>query len=421
MNAVVRPGVEVVSFGCRLNLVESEAMRVAALSAGHDGAILVNTCAVTAESVRQARQSIRRLSREKPGSRIIVSGCAAETERETFASMPEVAAIIGNSHKTDAQAWRAMARGEVARADIMQTRAATALDVDRIPGHTRGFLAIQNGCDHRCTFCIIPFGRGPSRSLPAERVVEAAQRLVDRGQSEIVLTGVDLTSWGADLPGAPRLGTLVRQILRAAPNLKRLRLSSLDCIEADPDLFAALADEERLTPHLHLSLQAGDDLVLKRMKRRHSRADAVRFCADVRKLRPDIVFGADLIAGFPTETDAMFDNTLRLVDDCGLTHLHVFPYSPREKTAAARMPQVASPVRTERAKVLRAAGEAALVRHLDRQIGARVAILCERGDVGRTHDFSLAATPGAEPGAMIDAIVVGHDGRKLAIESRLMS
>ena len=415
MNAVVRENVEVVSFGCRLNLVESEAMRAAAAATGHDGAILVNTCAVTAESVRQARQTIRRIAREKPGAKIIVSGCAAETERAAFAAMPEVAHVLGNARKTEIGAWRALAMGQAPADDIMQMRQAAPLAVDRIAGHTRAFLAIQNGCDHRCTFCVIPYGRGPSRSLPAEVVVAQARRLVDVGHSEIVLTGVDLTSWGADLPDAPRLGGLVRRILRSTPDLKRLRLSSLDCIEADASLFAALAEEERLAPHLHLSLQAGDDLILKRMKRRHSRADAIHFCDVVRNLRPDIVFGADLIAGFPTETDAMADNTLRLINDCGLTNLHVFPYSPRDATPAARMPQVAGPVRAERAKRMRAAGDAALARHLDSQIGRRIEVLVERGGIGRAADFTPVATPGVAPGALIAGDVAGHDGRKLLL------
>jgi threonylcarbamoyladenosine tRNA methylthiotransferase MtaB len=412
MTAPLRHAVEVASFGCRLNLVESEAMRRAAEQAGRNGAILVNTCAVTAESVRQAQQAIRRFSRERPDAEIIVSGCAVETERARFAAMPEVARIVGNARKTEPAAYRADVSDDE---DIMQARRATPLAVDAIPGHTRAFLAIQNGCDHRCTFCIIPFGRGPSRSLPASTIVEQAQRLVDFGHAEIVLTGVDLTSWGADLPEAPKLGALVRAILRATPSLRRLRLSSLDCIEADDDLYAALAEEERLMPHLHLSLQAGDDMILKRMKRRHARADAIAFCERARRLRPDIVFGADLIAGFPTETDEMADSTLRLVADCGLTHLHVFPYSARERTPAARMPQVAKLLRAERARKLREAGAAAMARHLEAQFGRRVDVLAERGGVGRTKDFTLVATPGVAPGTIVEGVVVGHDGKKLAI------
>ena len=415
MNAVVREKVEVVSFGCRLNLVESEAMRRAAEAAGHSGVVLVNTCAVTAESVRQARQAIRRISRDNPNAKIIVSGCAAETERARFASMPEVADIVGNAVKTDVETWRDLLHGKTHTPDITRARNARPIAVDAIEGHTRAFLAIQNGCDHRCTFCIIPFGRGPSRSIPMGIAIAQAQRLVELGHKEIVLTGVDLTSWGGDLPGAPKLGLLARALLKATPGLKRLRLSSLDCIEADEDLFIALAEEERLAPHLHLSLQSGDDLILKRMKRRHLRRDAIAFCARVRKLRPDIVFGADLIAGFPTETEAMADNTLRLVEDCGLTHLHVFPYSPRDMTPAARMPQVAPAVRSARAKSLREAGERALVRHLDAQVGKRVEVLAERGGVGRAHDFSLVASPGVEAGEMIEGVVAGRDGMKLRL------
>ena len=415
MNAPVRDKVEVVSFGCRLNLVESEAMRRAAEEAGHGEAVLVNTCAVTAESVRQARQAIRRIARDNPDAKIIVSGCAAETERARFVAMPEVSAIVGNAAKTDVETWRDLLRGKTHTLDIMRAKVARPIAVDAIEGHTRAFLAIQNGCDHRCTFCVIPYGRGPSRSVPAEIVVAQAQRLVALGHKEIVLTGVDLTSWGGDLPGAPKLGYLVRALLKAAPGLKRLRLSSLDCIEADEDLFVALAQEERLTPHLHLSLQSGDDMILKRMMRRHSRRDAVDFCARVRKLRSDIVFGADLIAGFPTETDDMADNTLRLIEDCGLTHLHVFPYSPREKTPAARMPQVAADVRSARAKRLREAGERALERHLEAQVGRRVEVLAERGGVGRAHDFSLVATPGVAPGAMIEGVVAAREGMKLRL------
>ena len=415
MNAPARDRVEVVSFGCRLNLVESEAMRRAAEAAGHSDTVIFNTCAVTAESVRQARQAIRRVSRERPEAKIVVSGCAAETERAAFADMPEVEAIVGNAAKTETETWRALLRGEAPDVDIAQVRVAQPIVVDGIAGHTRAFLAIQNGCDHRCTFCVIPYGRGPSRSVPADVVIAQARRLVELGHKEIVLTGVDLTSWGGELPDAPKLGSLVRALLREAPGLKRLRLSSLDCIEADEDLFIALADEQRLMPHLHLSLQAGDDLILKRMKRRHSRRDAIEFCARVRKLRPDVVFGADLIAGFPTETDAMAENTLRLVEDCGLTHLHVFPYSPRELTPAARMPQVASTVRSERAKRLRAAGSDALARHLDAQVGKRIEVLAERGGVGRAADFTPVATPGAAAGEMIEGVVAGRDGMKLRL------
>ncbi len=414
MNAPARK-IEVVSFGCRLNLVESEAMRVAAERAGTGDAILVNTCAVTADSVRQARQTIRRLRRENPHARIVVSGCAVETERARFAAMTEIDALLGNAQKTDPAAWRALDAGALAFEPVAGARRAQALEARAVEGHTRAFLAVQNGCDHRCTFCIIPYGRGPSRSLPAGAVVDAARRLVDAGHKDVVLTGVDLTSWGADLPGRPTLGRLVRQILRHAPRLQRLRLSSLDCIEADDELMRALAEEERLAPHLHLSLQAGDDLVLKRMKRRHLRADAVRFCAEARRLRPDIVFGADLIAGFPTETDAMFENTLRLVEDCGVTHIHAFPFSPRPGTPAARMPQVERAVVKARALRLREQGERRLAAHLSAQVGRTIDVLAERGGCGRAHDFTLVATPGVEPGALFRATVAGHDGAKLIL------
>ncbi len=395
-------------------------MRQAALDAGRDRTIIVNTCAVTAESVRQARQSIRRLAREKPGAQIVVSGCAAETERAAFAGMPEVEHVLGNAAKTDPAAWRMLGAGGPAP-DIMQTHVATPLAVERIPGHTRAFLAIQNGCDHRCTFCIIPFGRGPSRSLPPDAVVTQARRLVEAGHNEIVLTGVDLTSWGADLVGAPKLGALVRRLLKDAPKLRRLRLSSLDCIEADDDLFAALAEEERLMPHLHLSLQSGDDMILKRMKRRHTRDDAIKFCSRVRGLRPDIVFGADLIAGFPTETDGMASNTLSFVEECGITHLHVFPYSARDNTPAARMPQVERYVRQQRAKELRRVGEAALARHLDSQIGRRVEILAEYGGAGRARDFTPVATPGFMSGEILEGIVTEHDGKTLILAPEIRS
>lgn len=405
-----RPGCAVVTFGCRLNLVESDAMRRGAAAAGLEGAVLVNTCAVTGESVRQARQAIRRIARDKPGARIIVSGCAVETDRATFAAMPEVAALLPNALKTDPAAWRALpgATGS--------TTPAPAPPVLASESGTRAFLAVQNGCDHRCTFCVIPFGRGPSRSRPAERVVEAAQALVATGRREIVLTGVDLTSWGADLPGRPTLGALVRQILRAAPALARLRLSSLDCIEAGDDLLRALAEEERFAPHLHLSLQAGDDLTLKRMRRRHTRADAIAFCAAARRLRPDLVLGADFICGFPTETETMFESTLRLVDECGLTHLHVFPFSPRPGVPAARMPQTPRPVARERAERLRRLGALRLSAHLAAQIGKTVTVLVERGETGHAADFTRVATPGVAPGALVDRRIVGSAGDMLMSE-----
>lgn len=416
-------GVEVLTFGCRLNLVESESMRRAAEEAGRGGLVIVNTCAVTAEATRQARQAIRRIKRERPGAEIIVTGCAAQIDPLRFAEMPEVAQVVGNAEKTNPATWapaETAAHSErVKVSDIMQAVLPPTAPSEGVEDKTRAFLAVQTGCDHRCTFCVIPFGRGPSRSSPPETILSAARRLSDKGFREIVLTGVDLTSYGADL-GRPdfgeavTLGRLVRSILRAVPHLERLRLSSIDCIEADADLIEAVATEPRLTPHLHLSLQAGDDMILKRMKRRHTRLDSIRFCAELRRLRPDIVFGADLIAGFPTETDAMFENTLRLIEDCGLTYLHVFPFSARPGTPAAKMPPVASALVKERAKRLRLAGEAALARHHAAQIGKVLRVLTERGGVGRAADFTCVRTGGAPPSLMIDVAIERDEGKALS-------
>jgi threonylcarbamoyladenosine tRNA methylthiotransferase MtaB len=404
--------VDVVTFGCRLNTYESEVVRRAADASGLDDAVVINTCAVTAEAVRQAKQAIRRLRRERPQARILVTGCAAQTEADTFAAMPEVDRVIGNEEKFDARLWAG--DGKVAVSNIMAVKTMRPHAIDSIEGHTRAFIQIQNGCDHRCTFCIIPFGRGNSRSLPVDEVVAQVRRLVDNGYREIVLTGVDITSYGADLPGTPRLGAVVKRILKAVPALARLRLSSIDSVEADADLLDALANEPRLMPHLHLSLQAGDDLILKRMKRRHSRAGAIAFCDQVRRLRPDVAFGADIIAGFPTESEDMFARSLDLVDECGLTQLHVFPFSPRPGTPAARMPQLDGSIIKERAQRLREKGEAALRRHLDREIGARRRVLAEAGGLGRTEQFTpvrLAAT--IKRGVILDLTVTGHDGRQL--------
>ena len=413
--------VEVVTFGCRLNAAESEVIRRNAERAGFSDTVVVNTCAVTAEAVRQAKQTIRALRRERPQAKIVVTGCAAQTEPATFSAMPEADRVLGNAEKLSPAGW-AQARaafdlGDAPKAivnDIMAVRDTAAHLIDAFAGRSRAFVQVQNGCDHRCTFCIIPFGRGNSRSVPMGAVVDDVARLVANGYGEIVLTGVDLTSYGADLPGAPKLGTLVKQILRHAPELKRLRLSSIDSIEADRDLLDALAAEARLMPHLHLSLQSGDDLVLKRMKRRHLRADAVAFCAQARRLRPDIVFGADLIAGFPTETEAMFEQTLELVDDCGLTHLHVFPFSSRPGTPAARMPPVARAIVKDRARRLRERGTAALCRHLDNEIGATRRVLAELHNTGHTEQFTkvLLAAP-ADPGTIVEVAIAGHDGRQL--------
>ena len=403
---------DVVTFGCRLNTAESEVIRREAGAAGVENAVIVNTCNVTAEAVRQARQTIRRIKRERPDASIVVTGCAAQTASEQFAEMPEVSRVLGNEEKLDARAWRSDER--VVVGNIMTATRPHMHAVDHIEGHTRAFVQVQNGCDHRCTFCIIPFGRGNSRSLPMADAVAQVQRLVANGYREIVITGVDITSYGADLDGAPRLGALVKRILREVPELARLRLSSIDSVEADDDLLDAFANEARLMPHLHLSLQHGDDLILKRMKRRHSRDQAIAFCNELRRLRPDVVFGADIIAGFPTETEAMFQRSLDLVDACGLTQLHVFPFSPRPGTPAARMPQLDRGLIKERALRLREKGEAALRAHLERQIGARLLVLTERGGIGRTEQFTAVrlAAPAA-PGMLLDVAVSGHDGRQL--------
>ncbi len=421
MNAPRRPPV-FATLGCRLNAYETEAMRELAAAAGVQGAVVVNTCAVTAEAVRKAKQEIRRLARENPGAPVIVTGCAAQTEPETFAAMPEVTRVLGNREKMEAAAWAALSAPDLIGAtervqvdDIFSVRETAGHLIDGFGRH-RAYVQVQNGCDHRCTFCIIPYGRGNSRSVPAGVVVEQVQRLVDRGFREVVLTGVDLTSWGADLPGAPRLGDLVMRLLRLVPDLARLRISSIDSIEADPRLMEAIAAEPRLMPHLHLSLQHGDDLILKRMKRRHLRDDAIRFCEEARRLRPGIVFGADLIAGFPTETEAAFGNALRLVDDCGLTFLHVFPFSPRKGTPAARMPQVAGAVVRDRAARLRAAGQAALAAHLAARRGSTQRVLTEGPRIGRCEDFTEVAFAADQPeGQVVTARITGmRDGRLLA-------
>jgi threonylcarbamoyladenosine tRNA methylthiotransferase MtaB len=408
------------TLGCRLNAYETEAMREMAESAGLSGAVIVNTCAVTAEAVRKARQEIRRLARENPGAPVIVTGCAAQTEPETFAAMAEVSRVIGNHEKMLPETWRRMLApdliGETEKVqvdDIMSVRETAGHLIDGFGRH-RAYVQVQNGCDHRCTFCIIPYGRGNSRSVPAGVVVDQIKRLRDRGFNEVVLTGVDLTSWGADLPGQPKLGDLVMRILRLVPDLPRLRISSIDSIEADDNLMLAIATEPRLMPHLHLSLQAGDDMILKRMKRRHLRDDAIRFCEDARKLRPGIVFGADIIAGFPTETEAMFDNSLKLVGDCGLTFLHVFPYSARKGTPAARMPRVPGPAIRERAARLRAEGDAALARHLRREVGQLHRVLTEGPRLGRTEHFTEVSFDRDMPqGSLLELRIAGHDGQRL--------
>ncbi|MEM7720610.1 MAG: tRNA (N(6)-L-threonylcarbamoyladenosine(37)-C(2))-methylthiotransferase MtaB [Pseudomonadota bacterium] len=404
------------TLGCRLNAYESEAMREMAEAAGLDNAVIVNTCAVTAEAVRKSGQDIRRLARESPGARIIVTGCAAQTEPKRFAAMDEVAAVIGNTEKMQLQTWAGLTTGNtepVQVNDIMSVTETAGHLIDGFGRH-RAYVQVQNGCDHRCTFCIIPYGRGNSRSVPAGVVVDQIKRLVDRGFHEVVLTGVDLTSWGADLPGTPRLGDLTRRILKLVPDLDRLRISSIDSIEADDALMEAIATEPRLMPHLHLSLQAGDDMILKRMKRRHLRDDAIRFCDEARKLRPDITLGADIIAGFPTETEAMFENSLKLVEDCGLTWLHVFPYSPRPGTPAARMPQVDGRAIKTRAARLRRAGEAAVAQHLAAQQGRTVTVLTERKDMGRAEDFTEVKFEAPQPeGTLIRTTISGQTDKHL--------
>ncbi len=406
----------IITFGCRLNIYESEAMAEHARAANLSDTIIVNTCAVTAEAVRQARQAIRKARRENPGARIVVTGCAAQVQPATFAAMAEVDHVIGNDEKMRGPTFEALASGESERVrvnDIMSVRE-TAHHLVGGFSSVRAYVQIQNGCDHRCTFCIIPFGRGPSRSVPAGEVVAQVRALTERGHREVVLTGVDITAYGADLPGDLTLGRLVRKILKLVPELPRLRLSSIDTIEADDALMAALAEEPRLMPHLHLSLQAGDDMILKRMKRRHSRAQAVAFCAEARRLRPDVAFGADIIAGFPTETEAMFANSLAMVEDCGLTFLHVFPFSPRPGTPAARMPQVERPLIKDRSERLRAAGNAAMQTFLSSCQGRRIEVLMEKHHAGRTPHFAeiLLDRP-APPGSIVAASVTGHDGGRL--------
>src|SRR6478752_7852313 len=409
--------IEIITFGCRLNAYESEVMRKHACDAGLGVTVIVNTCAVTQESVRQARQAIRRARRENPHAKIVVTGCAAQIDPARFAAMDEVDHVIGNQEKTQSGTFKGLCLEETERVkvnDIMSVKETAGHLIDGFGAQARAYVQIQNGCDHRCTFCIIPYGRGPSRSVPAGEVVAQVRKLVANGYAEIVLTGVDITAYGADLPGEMTLGKLVTKILKLVPELKRLRLSSIDSIEADDVLLKAIAEEERLMPHLHLSLQAGDDLTLKRMKRRHFRADAVSFCEQVRRLRPDMVFGADLIAGFPTESDAMFAGSLSLVDDCDLTFLHVFPFSARPGTPAARMRQLHGAVIAERAAALRKRGVAALRRHLENAKGRHIQVLMESVGRGRAGDFTPVAIEAPAGGPkLLDAVVSGHDGSAL--------
>ena len=417
-------GVDIITFGCRLNTYESEVMRRQAEKAGLNNAVLINSCAVTGEAVRQAKQAIRRARRDNPHARIIVTGCAAQTEAATFAEMDEVDAVLGNEEKLHKASYRALpdfgvaAEEKIRVNDIMSIRSSAPQMVDAIEGRARAFVQVQNGCDHRCTFCIIPYGRGNSRSVPMGAVVDQVARLVDNGYREVVITGVDATSYGADLPGRPTLGKLARTILARVPALERLRLSSIDSIEADDHLIALIAEEDRFMPYLHLSLQHGDDMILKRMKRRHLRADAVAFCRKVHALRPDMALGADLIAGFPTETEEMFDNALSLVDACGLAFLHVFPFSPREGTPAARMPQHDRTTIKARAARLREKGRDAYRRHLEAMVGSRQTVLIERPGLGRTENFTRVRLHGGEPGTILPADITGHDGEHLLARVR---
>jgi len=408
---------KIITLGCRLNTFESEVMGRHAHDAGLDGAVIVNTCAVTGEAVRQARQTIRRAKRENPNAKVIVTGCAAQVDADMFAAMDEVDHVLGNAEKMSGPHWNFTAdTPRVQVGDIQGEHKIHTHNIERFGSRARTYIEVQNGCDHRCTFCIIPFGRGPARSVPADEVVAQVQKIAANGVAEVVLSGVDMTSWGKDLPGAPPLGALVGAILRGVPDLPRLRLSSIDAIMMDDELFALMQGEERLTPYLHLSLQAGDNMILKRMKRRHSREEAIDLCAKLKAARPGIAFGADLIAGFPTETEKMFENTLKLVAECDLSYLHVFPFSPRTGTPAARMPAVPTAVAKERAARLREVGAAALVRHLDRHVGQIGDVLVEKSGFGRLADFSQVKLPEDTPariGAIIAVHIDGHDGTRL--------
>ena len=404
---------EIITFGCRLNTYESEVIRQHAQATGLSDAVIVNTCAVTAEAERQARQAIRKARRNRPNARIIVTGCAAQISPDIYAAMPEVDRVLGNAEKLERKSFHPGDSEPVRVNDIMAAQETASHLIEGFDGRARAFIQVQNGCDHRCTFCIIPFGRGKSRSVPIGEISHQVQTLVANGFHEVVLSGVDITSYGPDLPGRPTLGQMVRRILAAVPDLARLRLSSLDPAAIDDDLLRLIADEPRLMPHLHLSLQAGDNVILKRMKRRHSRERAISVTDTLRRLRPDVVFGADFIAGFPTETAAMFDNTLNLIDECGLTYLHVFPYSARPETPAARMPQVPSPVAKERAARLRAAGQQALSGYLDREIGGARSVLIERDGFGRTEYYTPVLVAEAQPGPLLPVRITGRDGDKL--------
>jgi threonylcarbamoyladenosine tRNA methylthiotransferase MtaB len=402
--------VEVLTFGCRLNTYESEGMRALATAAGHARTIVVNTCAVTVEAERQARQAIRRAARDNPGTPIIVTGCAAQIAPEKWSGLPGVTRVIGNAEKLKPESW-ALDAPHAPVSDIMAATETAAHLVTEFAGRARAFVQVQQGCDHRCTFCIIPYGRGPSRSVPIGAIVEQVRILVANGYREVVLTGVDITSYGPDLPGAPSLGQMIRRLLALVPELPRLRLSSLDPVEIDDDLWRLIESEPRLMPHLHLSLQHGADLILKRMKRRHLRADALAVARRARAARPDIVFGADLIAGFPTESDEMAENSLRLVDECDIVMGHVFPFSPRRGTPAARMPLVPPPVARLRARRLREACARRKAAWLAGLVGTRQQVLIERaGGFGHAENFApVRITPLLDglPGQIVDVRVAG--------------
>ncbi len=420
------PKIEMMTFGCRLNTVESQVMKRQAISAGLDDAIIVNTCAVTNEAVRQARQAIRKAKRDNPEKTVIVSGCAAQTDPDMFANMDEVELVLGNEEKLNAASYRMLPQfgvndtTKVRVNDIMSVRETASHLIEGLEGRTRAFVQVQTGCDHRCTFCIIPFGRGNSRSVPMGVVVEQVRKLVENGYREVVITGVDITSYGADLPGEPKLGALIQSVLKHVPELDRLRLSSIDSIEVDPQLMDAIANEERLMPHLHLSLQSGDNMILKRMKRRHSREDTIAFCQQVRDLRPNVVFGADIIAGFPTETDEMFANSIRIVDECDLTQLHVFPFSPRPGTPAQRMPQLDGNIIKNRAGQLREKGDLALQKHFESQMGKKHAVLIEKPGLGRTEQYTqveLTSQHMGQSGDIIPVVINGYSARHLFAEA----
>jgi threonylcarbamoyladenosine tRNA methylthiotransferase MtaB len=412
---------EVITLGCRLNVAESEAMRQ--LAGPQDDLIIVNSCAVTNEAVRQTRQAIRRAKRARPDARILVTGCAAQVDPASFAAMPEVARVVGNREKFDRDSFSLSGRAEIRVSDIMAVRDTAPHLVTAFASHTRAFVEVQNGCDHRCTFCIIPYGRGNSRSVPAGLVVDRIKALVDEGVREVVLTGVDITSYGPDLPGAPTLGHLIERIFRHVPGLPRLRLSSLDSIEIDERLFDLITGEPRFMPHLHMSFQAGDDMVLKRMKRRHSRAQSVEMVARLKERRAEIAVGADLIAGFPTETDEMAENSLRLIDECDIVMGHIFPYSPKQGTPAARMPQVAHHQVKERARRLREATARRKIAWLQGLVGTRQKVVMERNGVGHAENFapilvrSECGAGGNDVGNILEVLVTGRDGEMLIGET----